>query len=70
MPIPLANGPRRCQRAVPKGWSLSRLVVPPALDGEQRAELKAAVQQSPSQAGINLSNWNWKAVRQFGGRLR
>ena len=32
---------------------------------KQRAELKAAVQQLPSQVGIGLSNWNWKAVRQF-----
>ena len=32
---------------------------------EQRGELKAAVQGLPSQAGIGLSNWNWKAVRQF-----
>ena len=32
---------------------------------EQRAELKAVVQGLPSQAGIGLSNWNWKAVRQF-----
>lgn len=32
---------------------------------EQRGELKSAVQESPSQAGIELSNWNWKAVRQF-----
>ena len=38
---------------------------PPALAGERRAELKAAVQGSPSQAGIDLSNWNWKVVRQF-----
>ena len=38
---------------------------PPALDGERRAALKAAVQGSPSQAGIDLSNWNWKVVRQF-----
>ena len=27
--------------------------------------MKAAVPGSPSQAGIDLSNWNWKAVRQF-----
>ena len=27
--------------------------------------MKAAVQQSPSQAGIELSNWNWRAVRRF-----
>ena len=35
------------------------------LDVEQRGELKSAVQQLPSQAGIGLSNWNWKAVRRF-----
>ena len=34
------------------------------MDVEQRAELKAAVQQSPSQAGIGASNCNWKAVCQ------
>ena len=38
---------------------------PPTLDVEQRAELKAAVQRSPWQAGIDLSNWNWKVVRRF-----
>ncbi len=27
--------------------------------------MKATVQQLPSPAGINLSNWNWRAVRQF-----
>ena len=27
--------------------------------------MKAAVQGSPSQTGIDLSNWNWKVVRQF-----
>ena len=37
----------------------------PALNGEQQAELKAAVQELPSQAGIELSNWNWKAVRRY-----
>ena len=52
-------------RAGPGHWFLSRLVVPPALDVDQRGELKSAVQQWPSRAGINLSNWNWKAVRQF-----
>ena len=40
-------------------------MVPPALGVEQRAELKAVVQGLPSQAGIDPSNWNWKAVRQF-----
>ena len=40
-------------------------MVPPALDVDQRGELKSAVQQLPSRSGINLSNWNWKAVRQF-----
>ena len=31
----------------------------------QQAELKAAVQELPEQAGIELSNWYWKVVRQF-----
>ena len=38
---------------------------PPALTGEQQAELKTAVQEAPRQSGIELSNWNWKAVRRF-----
>ena len=32
---------------------------------EQRGELKSAVQQLPLQAGIELSNWNWRVVRRF-----
>ncbi len=35
------------------------------MSGEQQAELKAAVREAPSQAGIELSNWNWRAVRRF-----
>ena len=65
MPTPLANGPGHLRRAVRRLWFLSGLVVPPALDVEQRAELKEAVQGLPSQVGIELSNWNWKAVRRF-----
>ena len=38
---------------------------PPALDGEQPVELKAAAQELPSQAGIDSSNWNWKAARRY-----
>ena len=48
-----------------KALVLNRLVTPPASDVEQRAELKAAMKQLPWQVGIGLSNWNWKAVRQF-----
>ncbi|MDE2788317.1 MAG: IS630 family transposase [Chloroflexota bacterium] len=40
-------------------------MVPPALDVAQRGELKSAVEGLPSQAGIELSNWNWRAVRRF-----
>ena len=66
MLTPLVNGPGHLRRAVPRHWFLSRLVVPPpALGLEQRAELKGAVQELPSRVGIELSNWNWKAVRQF-----
>ena len=52
-------------RVVPRRCHLSSREVPPALTGEQQAELKTAVQELPSQAGIELSNWNWKAVRRF-----
>ena len=38
---------------------------PPALDERQREELRAAVQELPEQAGIQLANWYWKGVRQF-----
>ena len=65
MPIPLANGPRRSRSAVRRRWLLSSREVPPALNEEQQAELKRAVQGSPSQGGIDLSNWNWKVVRRF-----
>ena len=65
MPIPLVNGPRRSRSAVRRRWLLSSREVPPALNEEQQAELKAAVPGSPSQAGIDLSNWNWKVVRRF-----
>ena len=65
MPIRLANGPGHSRRAAPRRWFLNRVVVPPALDVERRAELKGAVQELPSQAGIDRSNWNWKVVRRF-----
>ena len=38
---------------------------PPALGEAQQADLKAAVQEPPSESGIELANWNWKVVRQF-----
>jgi transposase len=38
---------------------------PPALDSQQQAALKAAVQAPPSAAGIELADWNWKVVREF-----
>ena len=38
---------------------------PPVLGETQQAELKAAVQQLPEQAGIELANWYWNVVRQF-----
>ena len=50
-----SHGPRL--RAV--GW------FPPALDGDQQAQLKAEVQALPEKAGIDLANWNWKVVRRF-----
>ena len=38
---------------------------PPAIDQAQQEELKAAVPQPPSAAGMELANWYWKAVHQF-----
>ena len=38
---------------------------PPALGETQQAELKAAVQELPGQAGIELANWNWRVVHRF-----
>ena len=38
---------------------------PPALSRDQQAELKAAVRELPSQAGIDRSNWNWQVVCRF-----
>ena len=50
---------------VPRHWFLRDWWSPPALDVEQRGELKAAVQELPLQSGIGVSNWNWKVVCQF-----
>ena len=47
----------------PKGLVFEQAGGSPTLDVEQRAELKAAVQELPSQSGIGASNW--KAVCQF-----
>ena len=38
---------------------------PPVLNRGQQNQLKSAVQNPPGEAGIELSNWNWKVVRQF-----
>ena len=56
-----------------QGWTASGAawifeqsgVAPPALGGAQQAELKAAVQELPAMAGIELANWNWKVVHQL-----
>ena len=38
---------------------------PPVLNRGQQNQLKSAVQNPPGEAGVELSNWNWKVVRQF-----
>ena len=53
------------ERAVPRRYPSSSREVPLALSGEQQFDLKAAVQEAPAQAGIDLANWNWKVVRRF-----
>ena len=39
--------------------------VPPALAKAQQKALRAAVQELPAKSGIELANWNWRAVRRF-----
>ncbi len=39
--------------------------VPPALGPTEQADLKAAIQAPPREAGIDLADWNWKVVREF-----
>ena len=64
--IPSETGWTTFAKAGPKVWSLSRLgVPPPVLNRGQQNQLKSAVQNPPGEAGIELSNWNWKVVRQF-----
>ena len=38
---------------------------PLALGETQQADLRAAVQEFPEHAGIELANWYWRVVRQF-----
>jgi transposase len=38
---------------------------PLALSSQQQAELKAAIQEPPAAAVIDLADWNWKVVREF-----
>jgi transposase len=40
-------------------------VAPPALKLAQQAQLKAAVQRPPREAGIALADWNWQVVRRY-----
>ena len=40
-------------------------MAPPALTPVQQAELKAAVQRPPREAGIEQADWHWKVVRRF-----
>src|SRR5579884_1951280 len=37
--------------------------LPPTLNADQQAELKAAIQAPPRAVGIELADWNWKVVR-------
>src|SRR5215208_2900203 len=57
-------GPLPRKRA---GWADLRAEwrFPPALDAAQQAQVKAAVQSTPRDAGINLADWNWKVVRRY-----
>jgi transposase len=49
----------------PPRWPSPTPAAPPALNPAQQALLKAAVQQPPREAGIDLADWNWKVVRRY-----
>ena len=52
--------------AGPKVWSLSRLGVPPRLEPRSTEPTEVCGAKSAWRGGqIELSNWNWKVVRQF-----
>ncbi len=60
--------PVGCRLRRGRAWGLSFRAVrrfPPALGEAQQEELKAAVQELPVQAGIELANWYWRGIRQF-----
>ena len=61
--IPLETGWPTFAEPGPKVWSLNRLGVPPVLSRGEQNQLKSVVQNTPGEAGIELSNWNWKVVR-------
>ena len=63
--IPLETGWPTFAEPGPKVWSLNRLGVPPVLSRGEQNHLKSSVLDPPGEAGIELSNWNWKVVRQF-----
>ena len=63
IPIPLVVGSVPLERAVPRRYSLSSREVPSAPSGEQQFDWKAAVQELPAQAGIDLANW--RVARRF-----
>lgn len=65
MPIQVALGKSSSAPRVRQDWPLSRAVLPPALDPAQQGQLKGAIQAPPTEAGIELANWNWMVVRQF-----
>ena len=54
----------RCGRACGPDIRADRWF-PPALDQAQQEELRAAVEQPPAAAGMDLANWNWRVVHQF-----
>ena len=66
IPTPSARGSLPSATLVPRPLGFEQSGgLPPALDGDQQAQLKAAVQALPEKAGIGLANWNWKVVRRF-----
>ena len=60
------GGGLRCGRAQRPDIRADRWF-PPALGEAQREELRAAVQQLPTEAGMDLANWNLRRAQEEGG---
>ena len=63
-PHTIGNWLANFRRAGAQGLVFEQTGGSPVLSRGEQNQLKSAVQNPPGEAGIELSNWNWKVVRQ------